>query len=436
MILSKINYINLVVVFETLIAAHMIAYYLPKRSHFIIRFIYSAVPCLIIGLLFYNPQLEDPALKIIYTIVMYSALAVIPGIGVLACRKMTIWEFLFCVSGGHALHQLAGQFHDFIAQATRIKSLDAFIYNTLDIVIWASTLIVTYAIFFYVFVLKKKVNRDIAVQRHKVILLNLVVVLVNIVLSSCVLFMTKDIGAGLSIVIAGYNLMAVALEMFVLFSYLAEKRLENEVQTINILWKENAKQYEIAKQCIDMINIKCHDMKHRIEKLADGDDHILAEALCELKENISIYDSVIKTGNDALDVILTEKSLYCEKNAITFSVIADGSLLNFISSYDLYCLFENAISNAIEAVMRLKETKKRSISLTIKGAERMVSVHIENFFDGDIVKDDEEIKTQKSDELNHGFGTKSMKLIVKKYQGTISFASEDNIFLLDIIFPL
>ena len=39
--------------------------------------------------------------------------------------------------------------------------------------------------------------------------------------------------------------------------------------------KENAKQYELSKKTVEIINMKCHDLKHRILELeqAGNADH-------------------------------------------------------------------------------------------------------------------------------------------------------------------
>jgi hypothetical protein len=41
--------------------------------------------------------------------------------------------------------------------------------------------------------------------------------------------------------------------------------------------------------------------------------------------------------------------------------------------------------------------------------------------------------TTKKDTLNHGFGMKSISLIVKKYNGNMSILTEDHIFHLNIV---
>lgn len=433
--ISQVNFVNLVVVAETLAAIHLVAYYLPKRSHFALRTALSTLVCLAVGFLFYVYQANNYLANVLYTSFMYGMLALLPGLSVLFCRKMTLWEFLFCVAGGHTLHQLPGEIYSFFATVTGIgELLPANAMQAVHLSVGLALSAATLCVFFFVFVLKKKVNLDIAVQKHKAILFTIAVVIVNIILSSTMLFITEEIGRRLSFIIDSYNLVSVVLELFILFSYLSERRLENELQTINILWKEKAKQYEITKQNIEAINVKCHDIRHRIEEIADKNDPLLTSGLNELKENISVYDSVVKTGNDILDVVLTEKSLYCERNSINLSVIADGKLLGFMSAYDLYCLFENALSNAIEAVMRIQDTARRSISILVKRSGKMVSIHIENFFAGPVALHGDEIATSKADELNHGFGLKSMKMLAEKYGGELLFGFDGDIFLLDILF--
>ena len=45
-------------------------------------------------------------------------------------------------------------------------------------------------------------------------------------------------------------------------------------------------------------------------------------------------------------------------------------------------------------------------------------------------------KTTKSDERFHGFGIKSMQMIVEKYKGTMRFDVSEDKFCLDILFLL
>lgn len=126
--------------------------------------------------------------------------------------------------------------------------------------------------------------------------------------------------------------------------------------------------------------------------------------------------------------------MYGDKD-IVITCIADGKLLEFISSTDLYSLFGNALDNAIEAVSVL-EKSKLNISLFIRRIGNMISVHIENYYDGEHIINSAGLpQTTKSDNVYHGFGMLSMKTITEKYNGTLAFEAGENIFSLNLLFP-
>ena len=128
----------------------------------------------------------------------------------------------------------------------------------------------------------------------------------------------------------------------------------------------------------------------------------------------------------------TSSSLY-----ITLSCIADGEALDFVEPVELYSLFGNALDNAIEAVERLDDPERRSIGLVVRRTGDMVSVHVENYFDGNARFDEDGMPiTHKEDQLNHGFGVRSMKMIVEGLGGSFSVGSHDDIFHMDALIPL
>ena len=80
-------------------------------------------------------------------------------------------------------------------------------------------------------------------------------------------------------------------------------------------------------------------MRHKIRTIADG-KNLTNEEISEIEQSIAIYDSSVKTGNEALDVILTEKGFRCNGKGIKFTCVVDGSSLSFLSESDLYSLLE------------------------------------------------------------------------------------------------
>lgn len=180
--------------------------------------------------------------------------------------------------------------------------------------------------------------------------------------------------------------------------------------------------------------MKCHDMKHQIHSISKA-AAIDPETIRGIEETISIYDSIVKTGNQVLDIIIAEKSLYCGKNNIFISYMIDGEKLNFMSDTDVYSLFGNLLDNAIDVVLKL-ERDRRVIGITIKAEGELLSINSHNYYSGEVLMVDGLPVTAKEDKNFHGFGVKSMVMIVEKYGGNITFEAKDQVFNLNILLPL
>lgn len=231
-------------------------------------------------------------------------------------------------------------------------------------------------------------------------------------------------------------ILLILCSLFILvaqFALLVQRNLEDELKIINQLRRKDQDQYQIASETIDQINQKCHDMRHQIRTIGQS-ARVTSDALAEMERTINIYDSMIHTGCRALDIILTEKSLYCQKNNIVIRCIAEGSGLNLIRDVDIYSLFGNLLDNAIHAVQEL-EAEQRVVNLTIKLHGELLSVNSYNRYAGEMVMRDG-IPITSGDPSYHGFGTKSIVAIVHKYDGTVSFQAKDGVFNVNMLFPL
>ena len=195
---------------------------------------------------------------------------------------------------------------------------------------------------------------------------------------------------------------------------------------------QQKKQLETEKETIELINIKCHDLKHQLALLGD---RIPQEQIVDLDRAVSIYDLTAHTGNDALDTLLTRKSLFFEQKQIRFDYIADGGSLSFMKPTDVYAMFGNALDNAMEAVEKMQDIELRYIGMKIWTDKGMVMIHIENCYDGELCLEGELPRTTKSDTRYHGFGMKSIKMIVDKYGGDMSIHAGE-LFTISILIPI
>ena len=166
--------------------------------------------------------------------------------------------------------------------------------------------------------------------------------------------------------------------------------------------------------------------------------HDLEEELAvtrRILEEVRQYDTRVKTGNRALDVVLTMKRMICEGSDIEFSCLVNGALLNFMEESDIYSLFGNLLDNAIEEARHF-DSEHRVISLSVAQEQQFVLIHEENFIQAVPQMVDGLPQTTKADKENHGFGVRSMRLIAEKYNGHFMIHVDKSLFRLDIMLPI
>ena len=210
--------------------------------------------------------------------------------------------------------------------------------------------------------------------------------------------------------------------------------LERENETVRLLLTQSSKQYQIAKQNMEQVNIKCHDLRHQI-RLFRGAGRIDESVLKEMEQAVDAYDTTVKTGNPALDMLLTEKNQICRSKQIGFTCMADGKGLAYMEPADLYALFGNALENAIEATEQLTDPAQKQIVLTVRPVEGFYSVHLQNYTKEPLRLENGLPVTSKQDRLNHGFGTRSMQLLVEKYGGELTFQQEADVVNIYMLLP-
>lgn len=242
------------------------------------------------------------------------------------------------------------------------------------------------------------------------------------------------------------NYVALLLAQFYCISFLylqtvlfKKAALERELLTMDLLMKQQETQYRISKENIDLINQKCHDLKHQLNALKTiGDEESKARYLSELEQSLEIYGAIVKTGNYVLDTILTEKSLICQSKQIRINCMVDGKMLNFIDPIDLYAIMGNAIDNAMEAVEKLHNKELRLIDINIFSKNQFLSINISNPCEEPLstFKNGIPISTKKDAPGYHGYGIRSIRHNVQRYNGDMTISTEHQIFSLKILIPL
>ena len=208
---------------------------------------------------------------------------------------------------------------------------------------------------------------------------------------------------------------------------------ERNGEVLQQLLYQQKTQLDSDKETINLINVKTHDLKKQLTLLGG---RISQEEIDDLKQLVDIYDSSVRTGNETLDILPANKSLLCEQKGIRFDRMIDGSPLSFMKPADIYALFGNAIDNAIEAVLNIDEPSQRFIRMKVRTGHGMLVVHVSNPFTGELHFRDGLPQTTKDDRRYHGFGMRSIRMIVEQYGGTLNMHTDDRNFVLNVVIPL
>jgi|GEM_PF-957174 len=230
-----------------------------------------------------------------------------------------------------------------------------------------------------------------------------------------------------------------SVSMFMLMvygGYLEKSELEEKMELSQQLSSQQLKQYEMEKMNLDLIHVKTHDLKKLVSD-AEGNAVQLSEAeKKEILQSVSISEASFHTGNEVLDVILNQRALRCEEEHIAFSCMADGSLISFMSSMDIYAVFANALDNAIEAVLRISDGRPKAVTMRLNRRMGMAVLNIENSYDPQTVKIGQDgFATSKEDSDYHGYGLRSIRMIAEKYDGQmiVSPDAENGMFRLTVL---
>lgn len=233
----------------------------------------------------------------------------------------------------------------------------------------------------------------------------------------------------MTIAISLYAIVCCTLCLLIQFEVFRHAQMAKKIEVLQTLWAADRKQLEERKDTIELINMKCHDIRHKLE---DYHLPISESEQRELDSLIQIYDQTFQTGNQTLDVLLANSILLYEKDHIELSVLGDGACLHFLTETDLYSLLGNALSNAAEASREVSEDK-RQISMIIKNSGGLVSINVTNYYRGELqMEEGLPVTTRPDPENYHGYGMKSMQAIAKKYGGGVKAAAEDGVFQLTI----
>lgn len=227
-----------------------------------------------------------------------------------------------------------------------------------------------------------------------------------------------------------YNILLCLLVLALFAAQLSQRELKDELSGVRYMLEQEKRQYELSRKNAELLSIKYHDLRHARQRLARLG--ATPEAVDELDQVLSDYALQAHTGNEVLDVILTEKAALCRDRNIQFQCMADGTGVEFVKPHHLYALLGNALDNAINAAGDAPECE-RVVSVFVRRQGDMLHLHVENPCNRPVrFRDGLPISPQEDTGL-HGYGMLSMRAVAERYDGGLSVGAGDGLFRLDAV---
>lgn len=408
---------------QLLIIECLLCFKLQRRS----RFWFRAVPAVLLYVAF--PALLPGAFYDQFTGWQWVAAAclsmlVLSGFLLGFCLKISFRQVLFYCCVAHTLQHIVFCLHRITILAHPVS------YETEQLLMMVYLLVVC-IIVFLVLPNRFRESETAEIRNNPLLLFTFVSTLLVYGVSTWMEGMGQE-----TIIARFFDFFSCLLLLMLLLDLFRIRESEREQMILEQLLRQEQEQHELSRATVDVINRKCHDLRHQISALRNMNSDEQEKSIGELEQAVMIYDSFSKSGNKDVDIILAEKSLLAEKNHIVIRSIVDGGRLSFLKVEDLFSLLGNALDNAIDAAGQEQEEERRIITLNAMARENLYTIHLENpcareplFVDGLPV-------TTKPDTDYHGYGMRSMRYLCEKYKGVLTCGWEDGIFTLDILFPL
>lgn len=237
--------------------------------------------------------------------------------------------------------------------------------------------------------------------------------------------------------------LAVALIIVIIIMFcllfmvikLLGKTIDAERNLLDVRNEAMECQYQELRQSYEKYRCLLHDEKHMIfylkECLDKGNVQEGKAFLENYHDNIVNTEKRSWTGMVTLDFILNTKKRKMDELKISF--LLDSRVENIpMKDADFVAVMANLFDNAIEACEKC-QIEKRKIELSVQSINQMFIIIMKNAYLSEPSVKNNHFITNKSEKNKHGWGIESVKHIVGKYDGQITFKYNNSIFEVAII---
>ncbi len=233
----------------------------------------------------------------------------------------------------------------------------------------------------------------------------------------------------------GFQLLLYFALIFNYFNALRTRKLMESEQALRNLETEmehNYQYYMLADEKFTEVSKLRHDILNQIQTVqyliqTGKNEQEAREIMQRIEEQLAAAKTVHFCQNPIINSVLTVKMNTVQASGIeTDILLGDCGDLPF-DNYDICSLFANLYDNAVEACQKLAEGKERFIEMRSGIQNDFFVLKIRNSCEPmPELKNGEMPKSDKGSDA-HGYGTKIIENIAKKYDGSFTMRFENGV---------
>lgn len=215
-----------------------------------------------------------------------------------------------------------------------------------------------------------------------------------------------------------------------------QNRCEIENRVLKVQLEQQELQIENTELMYQNARKMRHDMKHYfttyLQLLNEGEVDCVKEDIQKELHTKFETETVYYMKSKQINAVINQKATICKELGIRFNLQISGEF-EWNNESNIAILISNLLDNAIEA--ETKETEKKEIYLTMFTHKEDANIIVENAISQSVLEKNPSLKTTKKDCDNHGLGMGSIREIVKKEDGMMDIAEENERFVIHILIP-
>ena len=279
----------------------------------------------------------------------------------------------------------------------------------------------------------------------------LVMVFAFTVLNCCfVILLSLEAGSEKSLLMCASIVISIVLtDYFMLymmerFNYLVQKQYEDAMYREEMHYKDIYYE-EAEKQNKEVQKLK-HDMKHKLHELyhlvENSDGQELSEKIGAMCMEFEQIDEKQYSDNPIVDSVLRIKFGRAKARGIKVETSIRIPKQMQLDHGDIGVLYGNLVDNAVEACSKVPEGHNLPdlvcylvepvvifvYLMTVNVPLALISLLLLIITNSKTGKKNKSLKTTKKDNIRHGHGVQSVRKVIEKYNGTVSFTDKGDIF--------